>query len=160
MNKKINLIYLLGAGRSGTTLLATLLNNHEDIETLGEMHQFIDYLDENKDCSCGTKLKYCSTWNLPSNLLKDDLKINRVYCDEKERHNNIPLLILGKKVEKRYISIQEHIFSTLSENRKSKWYLDSSKYIARFLLLKKSSTKIRQKTPMVINMSATLKTNQ
>lgn len=138
MTSKINIIYLLGAGRSGTTLLATLLNNHEDIETLGEMHQFIEYVDENKDCSCGEKLKSCSTWNLSSDLMDSDIKDERLYCENKESHKNIPTLIFNKKADKRYISIQEHIFSSVSEHRKSKWYLDSSKYIARYLLLKKS----------------------
>ena len=44
MSQLINIIYLLGAGRSGTTLLATLLNNHDSIKTLGEMHQFFEFL--------------------------------------------------------------------------------------------------------------------
>ncbi|MBZ9777934.1 sulfotransferase [Psychroflexus sp. CAK8W] len=138
MSNKINLIYLLGAGRSGTTLLATLLNNHDDIETLGEMHQFIEYVDKDKDCSCGEKLTSCSTWNLSSDLMDSNIKDERLYCENKESHKNIPSLIFNKKADKRYISIQEHIFSALSGNRKSKWYLDSSKYIARYLLLKKS----------------------
>lgn len=138
MSNKINLIYLLGAGRSGTTLLATLLNNHEDIETLGEMHQFIEYLDEDKNCSCGQKLRSCTIWNLSPKLINSDIKSKRSYCEKKESHKNIPALIFNKKADKRYISIQEHIFSALSKNRKSKWYLDSSKYIARYLLLKKS----------------------
>jgi len=138
MNKKANLIYLLGAGRSGTTLLATLLNNHEDIETLGEMHQFIEYVVEDKDCSCGEKLSSCSTWNLSPSLPGSDVKDQRLYCENKESHKNIPSLILSRKENKRYNSIQERIFSSVSEHRKSKWYLDSSKYIARYLLLKKS----------------------
>lgn len=136
--RKINLIYLLGAGRSGTTLLATLLNNHEDIETLGEMHQFIEYVDEDKDCSCGVKLASCPKWDLSSSLTGSNIKDERLYCENKESHKNIPLLIFNKKADKRYISIQEHIFSSVSEHRKSKWYLDSSKYIARYLLFKKS----------------------
>lgn len=136
---KINLIYLLGAGRSGTTLLATLLNNHEDIETLGEMHQFIEYIDEDKECSCGEKLTSCSTWNLLADPMIIDIKGERLYCENKERHKNIPSLIFSRKQNKRYISIQERIFSSISEHRKSKWYLDSSKYIARYLLLKKSN---------------------
>jgi len=139
MNRKINIIYLLGAGRSGTTLLATLLNNHDDIETLGEMHQFIEHLDEDKNCSCGQKLRSCSRWNLPPKITSSDIKIERLYCRQKESHKNIPSLIFNKKEHKRYNSIQESIISLVSENRESKWYLDSSKYISRYLLLKKNS---------------------
>lgn len=138
MNKKINLIYLLGAGRSGTTLLATLLNNHEDIETLGEMHQFIEYIHENKDCSCGKTLKCCPTWDLPHKLLDDDIKEAKNYCKKKEGHRNIPSLIFNKRKDEKYTSIQEQIFLSVSENRQNKWYLDSSKYISRYLLLNKS----------------------
>lgn len=139
MDDKINLVYLLGAGRSGTTLLATLLNSHKDIETLGEMHQFIEHLDEGKNCSCGQKLRSCPKWDLPSKLAEDCLKSKRSYCEKKEGHTNIPSLLLKGKEDKTYNAIQEHVFSTIKDVRPSKWYVDSSKYIARYLRLQQCS---------------------
>ena len=43
-----NIIYIMGAGRSGTTALATFLGNNNEIENIGEMHQFFEFLDGNK----------------------------------------------------------------------------------------------------------------
>lgn len=136
-SKKINLIYLLGAGRSGTTLLATLLNDHDDIDTLGEMHQFYEFLYQNKSCSCGKNLRSCSKWNLPQNY-NTDIKTKSNYCEKLENHKNIPRLFFKKKADLYYNNVQEELFSTLKKRRPSHWYLDSSKYIGRFLLLKKN----------------------
>ena len=47
---KNKLVYIMGAGRSGTTALATFLGNNQEIQNIGEMHHFFKYLDENKKC--------------------------------------------------------------------------------------------------------------
>lgn len=137
MKNEINLIYLLGAGRSGTTLLATLLNNHKEIDAIGEMHQFFEYIDENKNCSCGVSISQCKTWNI-SNVFSE-VKSERTYCEIKERHANIPNLLFTKKQYLHYNNIQNELFKVLSKHRNSNWFLDSSKYIARFLLLNKNN---------------------
>ena len=136
-NNTINLIYLLGAGRSGTTLLATLLNDHNDIDTVGEMHQFYEFLEQDKNCSCGKKMCSCSVWNLPQDL-SINISAKREYCKKVESHKKIPSLLLAKKNDHCYNDIQEELFSTLKRRRPSKWHLDSSKYIARFLLLNRN----------------------
>ena len=48
MEKRINIVYLMGAGRSGTTILASLLGANKDILTVGEMHQFLEHIIYNK----------------------------------------------------------------------------------------------------------------
>jgi len=140
MPNKFNLIYLLGAGRSGTTLLATLLNNLEKIETLGEMHQFYEFLEEGKNCSCGEKLQHCLVWkNIQAKLSLEEISRQRKLLDEAEKHGKIPKLLFGKSVNQPYLQIQEELFAQLQQQRKSEWFVDSSKYIARYLLLKKSN---------------------
>lgn len=138
MPNRINLIYLLGAGRSGTTLLATLLNNHHQIETLGEMHQFYEFLDDNKNCSCGEKLINCNEWSIPSKFLTCNIQHRKKISKEEEAHRQIPKLLLSNSKHQEYLDIHEETFKSIHQQRKSKWYVDSSKYIARFLLLKKS----------------------
>jgi len=136
---KVNLIYLLGAGRSGTTLLATLLNNHEQIETLGEMHQFYEFLEEGKTCSCGDKLQNCLVWeNIETKQSSEEISVRRKLLEKAEKHGQTPKLLLTKNVNKKYLQIQEELFSQIQQQRKSEWFLDSSKYITRYLLLKKS----------------------
>ena len=138
MSQPINVIYLLGAGRSGTTLLATLLNSHKDIETLGEMHQFFEFLDDKKNCSCGESLKTCHEWKAAVNSLESNLNFKKKFVEKEEKHSKIPELLAGKTADRMYLNIQEEIFSEIQKHRPNKWYLDSSKYIARYLLLKKS----------------------
>jgi len=139
MPNKVNLIYLLGAGRSGTTLLATLLNNHEQIETLGEMHQFHEFLEKGKQCSCGEKLQHCLVWkNIQTKLSLEEISSRRKLSEEAEKHGQIPKLLITKSTNQQYLEIQEELFLQLQQQRKSEWLLDSSKYIARYLLLKKS----------------------
>lgn len=138
MNKKTNLIYLLGAGRSGTTLLTAILNNHDDIEALGEMHQFFEFIENHKNCSCGIKLRNCKEWNLSDQFLNNLSSSNKEVTEKEERHFNILKLLFSKSYNKRYLNMQEQTFSEIHLKKERKWYVDSSKYIARYLLLKKS----------------------
>ena len=140
MKDKVSIIYLLGAGRSGTTLLATVLNNHPNIQTLGEMHQFLEYLKNHKLCSCGLPLNECPFWGPVVEVLnfsKEELLLKQKEAMLNEQHRNIPGLIIGKKVDKEYFESQNLIFETIHSVKSNKWLLDSSKYIARYLLLKK-----------------------
>ena len=136
-----DLIYLLGAGRSGTTLLATVLNSHSKIHTIGEMHQFAEHIAQGKSCSCGKKLNNCPFWK----PVVDDLQTSELDWGEiqksgeqKEDHGQIPKLLFSKKADQDYLEIQESIFKAVSKNHPNQVLLDSSKYVARFLLLDKS----------------------
>jgi len=141
-NNKVKLIYLLGAGRSGTTVMASLLNAHSDIQTAGEMHQFLEHLAENKKCSCGEYLNFCQTWSKVLSDLQLDLDSIDSEMDivlRAEQHRNILQLMFAKKSNEKYLNSQEKIFESVSNTCKNKYVLDSSKYIARYLLLKQSS---------------------
>ncbi|MAN28517.1 MULTISPECIES: sulfotransferase [Mesonia] len=138
-SKKINIIYLLGPGRSGTTLLATVLDNFSNICTLGEMHQFLEHLQDEKECSCGKKLERCPYWSdIISNLVEKDFELDyyRNLSENLEEHHHIPLLLITNKENKSYSILQKKIFNNIKSFSKEKWKVDSSKYIARYLRLK------------------------
>lgn len=139
--QKVNTIYLLGAGRSGTTMLATILNNHPKIFTIGEMHQFLDYVLEDKDCSCGENLSKCPFWssilkNLDVSILKN--KDNVDMSNSLEKHHLIPFYLLGKPIPPKYREIIDMVFKAIQSNIDKPWILDSSKYNSRYLLLRKN----------------------
>lgn len=141
--KPINIIYLLGAGRSGTTMLATVLNNRPKIHTVGEMHQFLDYVYENKDCSCGKNISQCNFWSpllqeMNLELLKNKANVER--SNILEKHHNIPLYLMGKPLDGRYKNMTDMIFRNIQKKISKPWLLDSSKYIARYLLLRKNKS--------------------
>ncbi|MCB0457926.1 MAG: sulfotransferase, partial [Flavobacteriaceae bacterium] len=139
--EKINLIYLLGAGRSGTTMLATILNTHSKIHTLGEMHQFLDYMLEDKDCSCGKNLSQCDFWgailqDLDISYLKNKARVD--LSNSLEKHYQIPFYLLGKPLNKTYQKMGDMIFEEVQKKISKPWLLDSSKYISRYLLQRKN----------------------
>lgn len=145
--KKINLIYLLGAGRSGTTAFATILGAHPEIHTAGEMHQFYDHLRDNKPCSCGYRLEECVFWsdlikNFPENIIQFPDKLQLI-SDQLEYHASIPkhLLRLHKrKLINEYNSYQTTIFNSIKEKSNKTYTLDSAKYIGRYLSLQQNPT--------------------
>ena len=137
--KKKNILYLLGSGRSGTTLLATILNSTNNISTTGELHQFYTYLQNNETCSCGTIVCNCDFWSLVVNdmdLSKDDIQNFQKKQNNEEGHRYIPSIILGRKASEDYSASQEKLFNAIANHTHKNWILDSSKYIGRFLLLK------------------------
>ena len=106
------------------------------------MHQFIDYLIEDKNCSCGKKLDQCEFWGeiiKKLNIDRGNLKETQFICNDKESHKNILYLLIFKSQEEKYLQIQETFFDSISICYPKQVFLDSSKYIARYLLLKKSS---------------------
>ena len=154
--KKTNIIYLIGAGRSGTTALATFLGNNNHIITVGEMHQFFEHISEHKQCSCGSSLNSCELWSKVLKRLPQDYITNakeyKEFCEKFEYHSAVPKYFFNKfnkdELEK-YIQINETIFEAITKEKKSKYILDSAKYIGRYLGLNKS-TKMNIKTIYVV----------
>jgi len=59
------LLYILGYGRSGTTLLDWLLGSHQSIVSVGEIGRLPNEIINNcmpKFCGCGKKLNECNLW--------------------------------------------------------------------------------------------------
>ncbi len=59
----VPIIYIMGPGRGGSTLLERVLNSAPTVFALGEFHTF--WRVEHKDliCSCGSPVLRCSFWN-------------------------------------------------------------------------------------------------
>ncbi|WP_284450354.1 sulfotransferase [Spongiibacter tropicus] len=63
VEKKIKVLYIAGAGRSGTTLLDQYLGSSEGYFSVGEIKYLIPAgYGRDQRCSCGEKLKLCSVW--------------------------------------------------------------------------------------------------
>lgn len=61
---KINLIYIASTGRSGSTLLESILGTHSQMATAGEIHVWPKNITEggNIPCGCGKSVPECSFW--------------------------------------------------------------------------------------------------
>lgn len=63
MIDKIKVIYILGEGRSGSTLVERILGQHSDIFAAGELKHIWDRsFKENQLCSCGAAFNECDVW--------------------------------------------------------------------------------------------------
>lgn len=153
---KTNIIYLIGAGRSGTTALATFLGNTKYILTVGEMHQFFEHIEDKKNCSCGDNLQDCKVWfkvleKLPKVYI-ENAKYYKEFCQKFEYHSAVPKYFFNKfsnEELEEYKKINETIFKAIESEYKPKYISDSAKYIGRYLGLKKSE-KINLKTIYVV----------
>lgn len=62
MNGYTNILYISGAGRSGSTLLGKLLGQMEGVAFCGELRTIWQGLVQNELCSCGSPLRNCPFW--------------------------------------------------------------------------------------------------
>lgn len=80
MKETIKLIYILGAGHSGSTLLDHLLSSHEQIESGGELYKYLPYVSDtlgvrpydNRFCGCGDHINGCSYWAKVKALIQEE----------------------------------------------------------------------------------------
>jgi len=62
MPSKIKLIYILGTGFSGSTLLSLVLGTQKGVLNLGEVWALENDYVENRKCSCGKNVMNCNYW--------------------------------------------------------------------------------------------------
>lgn len=56
------ILYVMGYGRSGSTLLDVLLDNSESVTGLGELSHYWRWLETGHECACGDPLPRCEFW--------------------------------------------------------------------------------------------------
>jgi hypothetical protein len=61
--QNINLIYIVGAGRSGSTILDRTLGHHSKMLSLGELINLRQEYENNALCGCGTPIRDCPHWS-------------------------------------------------------------------------------------------------
>ena len=131
----------MGAGRSGTTALATFLGNNNEIQNIGEMHQFFEYLEARKECSCGKLLNECEFWRSKIDYpTQESSKNSRILSGKMESHSSIfkhIVQLFNKKEIEEYIEIHQQILNSIQLGSEKTILLDSSKYIGRALALNK-----------------------
>ena len=123
-------IYLVGAGRSGTTILAALLAAHPGISWHGELIHLARWRQPDSRCSCGAPLRECPFWS--SRGIASTLGPAMEQAQTREAHRHVPRALLGAgHFPPDYRASQTRIVRRLAPPRP--WLLDSSKYVGRAL---------------------------
>lgn len=64
MESKIKVLYIIGSGRSGSTVMSAILGEQTDIVCAGEVSQLVcDGWKDNFYCSCGVRGNQCKFWS-------------------------------------------------------------------------------------------------
>lgn len=116
---RVKILYILGDGRSGSTLLDLLLGSHPRVQSLGEIKQFHRYAGKDgkvKKCTCGETLLACPLWGRVLEELKHDYS-------------------LSLQQEENFALRNYDLFRSISRITDREWLCDSSKEPGRLDLL-------------------------
>jgi len=134
-NKNFKVLYIVGAGNSGTTLLSRVLGSHNSIRNIGELNHLSRYYSQELECACGDQLSQCLYWTkINKDLYDRPISLDRSFKSKLklfiffkkmcrvEREDN-PLQGLNRLYEEIFLSGQENII------------VDSSKDVIRLLYM-------------------------
>ncbi len=124
-HKPINVIYVMGSGRSGSTLLSSMLGTQKNIISAGELYNYNNFFESadhlGRLCSCGEKLYECTFWT----------GVRRHICDK----TGAELLDL-KNIEPDIFSSNNYdVYNAIKDISKKNIIVDSSKRHYRLKLL-------------------------
>ncbi len=137
------IVYILGGGRSGSTLLDIMLGNAEGVFSCGELRRFSPHRGLSRPNE--QRMESIQFWKRVSNrldkILKEPERTNfEKLCHEIEYHSRFvtPWQLSKDKMEiyGRYINA---LMDLIFEESGANWIVDSSKYPGRLLALLKVS---------------------
>ena len=137
MEQKFKIIYIIGTGRNGSTLLDVVLGNSEKLQSTGELFNTIVAWQTNKICSCEKPVDKCPFWLKVKNLFDETFK-ELDYSDISkilkpfERKPVSPLNFAFHKLVRsskynQYESFLRQLYTTLSIVSQKPVLVDSSK---------------------------------
>lgn len=132
----MEIVYVSGFGRSGSTLIENLLQKNYDAIGLGELYFIWDrgFL-KNEKCTCGTPFRDCSYW---TDVLKnafgtiDETQAQRFDAVFKSARGNRPsrhsLPRQVKNISAEFNYICQRLYGAINETLDGQALIDSSKY--------------------------------
>ena len=158
MKGSLNIIYIAGEIRSGTTVIDLFLSNRNGAISVGELRNLEDFIDK-KDigwtydwqCSCGKQVENCKFWNKI---------INEFHIEKKKKIET--KIKRENKCEKNYEIANNcwKIYKIISKNENKKYIIDSSKEAIQLKYLNKTNYKNKIKTIYVIRDSRAVSFSQ
>jgi len=126
---RLKVIYILGAGRSGSTVLSMLLGNQSGIFNAGEIRYLLYENMRSKDlpCSCGLRVVDCPFWGDIVSTLKSSLT-HRV--TETLRSRNTPKLFTksGKNKIRLLANELQELYGVIASKAGTRAIVDTSKH--------------------------------
>lgn len=137
-NTPIKVLYILGSGRNGSTVLADALGSAPGVENVGEIHWIWDRgMGENRPCGCGEPFRDCIYWRRVLGEIED---VSPPDAAERAaaRHATLeglaPLRLLGRRWARRlrpqqrdYLDVTERLYRAVAASASAEIVVDSSK---------------------------------
>ena len=118
----MEIIYILGAGRSGSTILAHSINKSIDSIHIGEISYLYNRgFYDNSVCSCGNSFHDCTFWGQVINGI--DIKSPAI----KNFYKNRLRLRHFFKIDNTYSQYLRHLYKNIFTATKKQYIIDSSK---------------------------------
>ena len=134
---KIKVIYIVGLGRSGSTLLERIIGGADNVWPLGEIRSLKEYVEKDLVEESGEKMSNSTFW---SPVVKRIKSLDLEMFDKYNRFNLKRLIktLRGKENVKDEEKILKLILNRAKEleGEEVDYLLDASKLISRFLLLR------------------------
>lgn len=113
VESKVQVLYIMGMGRSGSTALDTVLGNHPEIESVGELSNLPRSMWINNEyCACGQHSRSCPFWShvrqaWSEHVNAENIEDYRAYQSSFMWFRHVPRLLL----ERHRPSAQFQLFS-------------------------------------------------
>jgi len=139
LNKNFKVLYIVGAGNSGTTLLSRVLGSHDAIRNIGELNNLSRYYSQELECACGDQLTQCSYWTkINKDLYDSPISLDRSF------KSKLKLLVFFKilgRTGKATSSLQDlnELYKEIFLSEQENVVVDSSKDVIRLLYMCNSS---------------------
>lgn len=149
---EIDLIYIAGYGRSGSTLADILIGNFSGHFSGGEISFFaLNGIINNEFCSCGSKVHDCPFWKNVMIQWQSSMKLSITnyhdiyfkYLRNKRMFSFFYRIYFPDNQFKNFLADTQLLYAILSKECGGKVIIDSSKSPYRLFLLKKLGLKIR-----------------
>lgn len=136
-------VYILGSGHSGSTLLDLLLGAHPQIWSCGELQSLWRYVaSESRSCACGAPVSQCSFWNeVLLRLRRKNILLTKsdFTCPSWRR-----IVLLGRRkrdsLAKAYGDVNRELFDGIAAASRKPLIVDSSKQAQRLFFLGRSKS--------------------
>ncbi|WOK06273.1 sulfotransferase [Imperialibacter roseus] len=145
MLKQSRLIFIVGYGRSGSTILDLLLGNSKKVAALGEVAYLTDAVwTSNHYCSCGKSASECEYWSAFKTKweLNSEITIESFLALEKRysRLSGVTRLFFDKSIDSKsfntYRKTVSNLYNILLELNDGSIAIDASKLPFRLLILR------------------------
>jgi Sulfotransferase family len=147
----VTVVYIGGSGRSGSTLLASILGALPGCYPVGEFQAIWNALERNELCGCGTTIQSCDFWQRVGDQAFGgwegvDIHEMRALRHYFSRHRRLPLLlsprVLGRSEREltSYLHALELLYHAVRTVSGCDVIVDSTKNVSGALLLHRSPT--------------------